>query len=92
MEELTGIFLILFLTTKVGVVIFEYLIGKKKSAKNLVGKKVSHLAKISHFLPVNFFNIGHLGLVQSIELSSNRIKFNFSVTSRGFKRKLLVQT
>ena len=27
---------------------------KKKSAKNLVGKKISHLAKISHFLPPNF--------------------------------------
>ena len=27
---------------------------KKKSAKNLVGKKISHLAKISHFLPLNF--------------------------------------
>ena len=26
----------------------------KKSAKNLVGKKISHLAKISHFLPPNF--------------------------------------
>ena len=35
-------------------------VGVKKVGKNLVGKKVSQLAKISHFLQTKFFNIGQL--------------------------------